>query len=124
MMAVSKDEESDLIKANNDNLMASFKNLLKETIGQIKRANENSSELQIKEIKKLKFNEHHKFSRKANEDQFKFNLKLVETIDSAKSATKKSQLEKVKSDIEEGEKLLTECQKHILIQYCRGIQTT
>ena len=101
-MSVTKDEVSDLIRANNNQLMASFKELLKDTAGQIKRANETSTEQQMKEIKKLKFQEPHKFKRKANEDQFKFNLKLAETFDSAKSAAEKSNLEKVKSDLEEG----------------------
>ena len=114
-MSVTKDEVSDLIKANNDQLMASFKELLKDTAGQIKRANETSTEQQMKEIKKLKFQEPHKFKRKANEDQYKFNLKVAETFDSAKSAAEKCNLEKVKSDPEEGEKLLVERQKHILL---------
>ncbi|XP_068760078.1 uncharacterized protein [Montipora capricornis] len=114
-MSVTKDEVSDLIRANNNQLMASFKELLKDTAGQIKCANETSTEQQMKEIKKLKFQEPHKFKRKANEDQFKFNLKLAETFDGAKSAAEKSNLEKVKSDLEEGEKLLVERQKHILL---------
>lgn len=38
----------------------------------------------MKEIKKLKFSEPHKFQRKVNEDQYKFNLKLTETTDNAK----------------------------------------
>jgi len=109
-MSVTKDEVSDLIKANNDQLMASFKELLKDTAGQINRANETSTEQKMKEIKKLKFQELHKFKRKANEDQYKFNLKLAETFDSAKSAAEKSNLEKVKSDLEEGEELLVERQ--------------
>ena len=69
----------------------------------------------MREIKKLKFQEPHKFKRKANEYQYKFNLKLAETFDSAKSAAEKSNLEKVKSDLEEGEKLFVERQKHILL---------
>ena len=69
----------------------------------------------MREIKKLKHSEPHKFKRKANEDQYKFNLKLGETLDNAKSATEKSQIEKVKSELVEGEKLLIECQKHILL---------
>ena len=56
-MSVTKDEVSELIKANNDQLMASFKELLKDTAGQIKRANETSTEQQMREIKKLKFQE-------------------------------------------------------------------
>ena len=68
----------------------------------------------MREIKKLKHSEPHKFKRKANEDQYKFNLKLGETLDNAKFA-QKSQLDKVKSELEEGEKLLLERQKHILL---------
>jgi len=89
--------------------------LLEQTVSQIKRSNEESAESQMKEIKRLKFNEPHKFKKKANEDQFKFNQKLSETLDSAKSAAEHSQLEKVKRDLEEGESLISERQKHILL---------
>ena len=69
---MSKDEVSDLIQENNikKQLMDSFKDLLTETVGQIKRANEYLAEQQMKEIKKLKYNEPRKFKKKANEDQF------------------------------------------------------
>ena len=69
----------------------------------------------MKEIKKLEYQEQHKFKRRANEDQYKFNLKLAGPIDSAKSAAEKLQLEKVKTDFEVGEKLLVERQKYILL---------
>ena len=114
VMSVTKDEVSDLIKANNNQLMSSFKDLLSDSIQQIKRTNDTKAEEQLTEIKKLKYNEPHKFKKRANEDQYKFNLKMPEMIDSAKSAAQKSQLEKVKSDLE-GEKLLNERQKHILL---------
>jgi len=114
-MSVIKDEVSDLIKANNDKLMPFFKDLLNDTIQQIKRANDTKAEEHLTEIKKLKYNEPHKFKKRANEDQYKFNLKMAEKIDSTKSAAQESQLEKVKSDLEEGEKLLNERQKHILL---------
>ena len=104
-----------LIKANNGNLLASFKGLLEQTVSQIKRSDEESAESQMKEIKRLKFNESHKFKKKANEDQFKFNQKLSETLDSAKSAAENSQHEKVKTSLEEGETLISERQKHILL---------
>ena len=48
VMTVTKDEVSDLIKPNNDQLMASFKELLKDSAGQVKSANESSTEQQIK----------------------------------------------------------------------------
>ena len=106
-MSVTKDEMSGLIKANNDQSMASFK----DTAGQIKCANDTLAELAMKEIEVLKFQEPLKFKRKANEDQYEFNLKLAETFYSAE----KTNLEKVKSDLEECEKLLVERQKCILL---------
>ena len=50
--------------------MDSLKDLLTETVGQIKWANEYLAEQQMKEIKKLKNNEPHKFKKKATEDRF------------------------------------------------------
>ena len=114
-MSIEKEDMEALIKANNDNLLASFNGLLEQTVSQIKRSNEDSAESQMKEIKRLKFNESHKFKKKANEDQFKFNQKLSETLDSAKSAAGNSQHEKVKTSLEEGETLISERQKHILL---------
>ena len=64
---------SDLIRENNKQLMDSFKDLLTETVGQMKRANEYLAEQQMKQIKKLKYNEPHKFKKKANEDHFQRN---------------------------------------------------
>ena len=114
-MSIEKEDMEALIKANNDNLLASFNGLLEQTVSRIKRSNEDSAESQMKEIKRLKFNESHKFKKKANEDQFKFNQKLSETLDSAKSAAENLQLEKVKTSLEEGETLISERQKHILL---------
>ena len=114
-MSIGKEEVEELIKTNNAKLLDSFQGLLEETASLIKRSNEESAESQMKEIKRLKFNKPHKFKKKANEDQFKFNQKLSETLDSAKSAAENSQLEKAKNDLEEGEKLISERQKHILL---------
>ena len=110
VMSITKDEVSDLISSNNQQMMDSFKTLLQDTVGQIKRANEDAADFQMREIKKLKHSDPHKFKRKA-----KLNLKLGETLVNAKSATQNSQLEKVKSELDEGEKLLLERQKHILL---------
>ena len=52
VMSVSKDEEvSDLNRENNKQLMNSFKNLLAETVGEIKRSHKDSAEQQMKEFK-------------------------------------------------------------------------
>ena len=114
-MSIEKEDVEALIKANNDNLLASFNGLLEQTVSQIKRSNEDSAESQMKEIKRLKFNESHKFKKKANEDQFKFNQKLSETLHSTKSAAENSHLEKVNTSLEEGETLISEQQKRILL---------
>ena len=47
-----------------------FKDLLTETVGQIKRTKEYLAEQQVKQIQKLKYNEARRFKKKANEDQF------------------------------------------------------
>jgi len=73
-MSFIKDEVSPPIEVNNQALMNSFRDLLQETLSQIKRANEYTADLQMREIEKLKHSEPHKFKRKANEDQYKFNL--------------------------------------------------
>ena len=100
-MSITKDEVSDLIALNNQQMMESFKVLLQVTVGQIKRANKDTADLRMREIKKLKHSEPHKLKQKANKDQYKFNLQLGETLDNAKSTAQKSQLEKVKSELEE-----------------------
>ena len=55
-MSIEIEDVEAVIKANNDNLLASFKGLLEQTVSQIKRSNEESAESQMKEIKRLKFN--------------------------------------------------------------------
>ena len=111
VMSVTKDEVPDQIKVNNDQLIASFKELLRDTAGQNQRADDTSVELPMKVTKELKFREPLKFKRKASEDQYKFNLKLAETFDSAKSVAEKINLKNVKSDLDEWEKLLVERKK-------------
>ena len=78
-MSIGKEVE-ELMKTSNDTLIDSFKGLLEQTVSQIKRSNEESAENQMKEIK---FNEPHKFKKNANEDQFKFNQELSETLEVA-----------------------------------------
>ena len=65
-------------------------------MGQIKRANETSVEQEMKEIKKLKYQESHEFKRLDNEDQYECNLKLAEPIDSAKSTAESYNLKRLR----------------------------
>ena len=57
----------------------------------------------------------HRFKKRGNEDQYRFNLKLSDAIEEAKDACSARQFDKVHASLEKGEKLLTERQKHILL---------
>ena len=112
-MSVGKDEVVELIKTSNDKLLDSCKGLLERTVSQIKRSNEESAENQTKE--KLSSTNLTNSRKRQTRTILKFNQKLSETLDSAKSAVENWHLEKVKNDLGEGEKLISERQKHILL---------
>ena len=57
----------------------------------------------------------HRFKKKGNDDQYKFNLKVTDAIVEAKEACSSQQLDKVHASLEKGAKLLSERQKHILL---------
>ena len=59
--------------------MSSTKDL-QNLLAQIKRANTESADSQIKEIKKLKYDDPHRFRNKACEDQYKFNLRVQDSL--------------------------------------------
>ena len=61
------------IAKNNDCLVDSMKRILNESLSDIKRANSESADSHLREIKKLKFEEPRRFKKKANEDLYRFN---------------------------------------------------
>ena len=70
----------DKIDQNNGILLASVKSLLDSSVQQLKRSSTENAKNQLKEIKWLKYAEQHNFKKKANEDQFEFNTKLVDSL--------------------------------------------
>ena len=58
------------IAKNNDTLLVSMKEILNDSLTEIKRANSDSADIHLREIKKLKFEEPRRFKKKANEDQY------------------------------------------------------
>ena len=62
-----------------------MKRILNESLFDIKRANSESADSHLKEIKKLKFEEPRRFKKKVNEDQYRFNLKLSDVLTEVKS---------------------------------------
>ena len=66
------------------------------TLFDIKRANAESADSHLREIKKLKFEEPQHFKKKVNKDQYRFNSKLSDVLTEVKSSCSFQQLEKVK----------------------------
>ena len=106
--------ESSIAK-NKEDLLASMKEVLNESLSDIKRANAESAESHLSQIKRMKFDDPHRFKKKANEDQYKFNLKVSDAIEEAKTSCLAQKFDKVKQSLEKGESLLAERQKHILL---------
>ena len=78
---VSKDVIAKMIETNNQSMMKSMEQLFQKSIDELKRSHVNSSDAQIREIKKLKMEEPRRFKKKANEDQFRFNAKIQDTLE-------------------------------------------
>ena len=94
------------ITKNNETLLGSMKSILDSSLSDIKRANSDTADSHLREIKKLKFEEPRWFKKKAHEDQYRFNSKLTGALDEAKSSCSTQNLDK---------NLLAERQKHILL---------
>ena len=56
--------------------MNSMKAVLSDSLSEIKRANSKSVDSHLHKIKNIKYDAPHRFKKKANEGQFRFNLKL------------------------------------------------
>ena len=115
-------EEADVIRIvessiakKNESLLASMKLMLESSLTDLKRSHAETADSHVNEIKKLKFDEAHRFKKKWNEDQYRFNVKVGDAIEEAKEACSSQQLDKVHASLEKGEKLLSERQKHILL---------
>ena len=100
---------------NNKTLLGSMKSTLNSSVSEIKRANSDIADSHLREIKKVKFEGPRRFKKKANEDQYRFNSKLTDALDEAKSPCSTQNLDKVKESLEKGESLLAYRQKHILL---------
>ena len=103
------------ITKNNETLLSSMKSILDSSLSDIKRANSDTADSHLHEITKLKFEEPRRFKKKANEDQYRFNSKLMDVLGEVKSSCSTQNLDKVKESLEKGENLLAERQKHILL---------
>ena len=100
---------------NNRSLMSEISTLITSSVESIKRSNSEAVEDQLREIKKIRREEPKSFKRKGNEVQYKFNAKIQDSIDEAKSYLESNAVDKAKESLTEGTSLLTERQKLILL---------
>jgi hypothetical protein len=84
-------------------------------VAQLKRSNSEASDLQTRELKKLKTTDHKVFKRKGNEIQYKFNAKLEDIINEANDSIQAKAVEKARHSLEEGIALIQDRQKLILL---------
>ena len=90
---VVKIVESTVTKKN-ENLLASMKSLLDDSLNELKRSHADTADSHLKEIKKLEFDEPHRFKKRGNEDQYRFNLKVSDAIEEARDACSARQFDK------------------------------
>lgn len=72
-----------------------MKSMLETSLTDLKCAHAETAESHLNEIKKLKFDEPHRFKKKGSEDQYRFNLKVGDAIEDAKGACSSQQFDKV-----------------------------
>ena len=81
----------------------------------LKRSHADIADCYLKKIKKLRFNEPNRFKKEGNEDQYGFNIKVVDAIEEAKETCSSHQFDTLHATLEKGKKILSERQKHILL---------
>ena len=100
---------------NNKSLLDQISKLIADSAESIKRSSVEVADDQLREIKKLRREEPKSFKCEGNEIQYKFNLKLQDTLDEVKSHLESSAVDKAKSSLSEGTSMLSERQKLILL---------
>ena len=117
-MSVSREVQefiSSSLAQNNKALLDQISKLVADSAANIKRSSEEAADDQLREIKKLRQEEPKVFKRKGNEIQYKFNSKLQDSLEDAKSHLEANAIDKAKASLSEGTSLLTERQKLILL---------
>ena len=118
IMSISSDVQEFIntsLAQNNAGLLGQISQLVADSAENLKRSSVEAADEQLREIKRLRREEPKSFKRKGNEIQYKFNSKLLDTLEEAKSHIEVNAVEKVKASLSEGTSLLSERQKLILL---------
>ena len=100
---------------NNQLLLNQITKLVSHSVEKIKRSSSEAADEQLREIKKLRLEEHKSFNRKSNEIQYKFNRKVQGSREEVQSHLETISVDKAKEALAEGTRLLDERQKLILL---------
>ena len=100
---------------NNQLLLNQITKLVSDSVEKIKRSSSEAADEQLREIKKLRLEEHKSFNRKGNEIQYKFNRKVQRSLEEVQSHLETNAVDKAKEALAEGTRLLDERQKLILL---------
>ena len=100
---------------NNQLLLNQITKLVSDSVEKIKRSSSEAADEQLREIKKLRLEEHKSFNRKGNEIQYKFNRKVQGSLEEVQSHLETNAVDKAKEALAEGTRLLDERQKLILL---------
>ena len=117
-MSVTKEVRdfiSNSLAENNRALLTQISKLVSDSAENLKRANAEAADEQLRQVKKLRREEPKSFKRKGNEIQYKFNSKLQDSLEEAKTHLETNAVEKAKESLTEGTLLLTNRQKLILL---------
>ena len=117
-MSISSDVQEFIntsLAQNNAALLGQISKLVADSAENLKRSSVEAADEQLREIKRLRREEPRSFKRKGNEIQYKFNSKLLDTLEEAKSHLEVNAVEKVKASLSEGTSLLSDRQKLILL---------
>ena len=118
-MSVTKEVRdfiSNSLAENNRALLTQISKLVSDSAENLKRANAEAADEQLRQVKKLRREEPKSFKRKGNEIQYKFNSKLQDSLEEAKTHLETNAVEKAKESLIEGTLLLTNRQKLILLK--------
>ena len=110
-----RSELQSTIQQNNQDLLSNLGQLIDSKLGEMKRVADEAASQQLREIKRMKFNDVPEFKRKANKDQFHHNSKVLQCLDEAKENLTENKPVEVMKSLEEGTKLIQDRQKLVLI---------
>ena len=109
LMDESKVKE--IIAQNNQDLLSHIKNLVSTSISDVKRSSDSNAAEQMPQIKRLKRDAPLSFKKKSNEEQFKANKSILESVEDSSVALDRKDLQKTKETLDRGVSLLKERQK-------------